>query len=455
MADQNPYAQFVQPDTSSEADSGPNPYSQFVPGEDTQSPSLMEKLGQTWPAQAVKSLYSAATLPGDVAAGKGTVTPAVPGMWSDVDEAKQQATEGNIGKRTLNLATVASPVPAPMRAGEGVAGAAVTPKLAERTTAPTAQQLHDAADGDYAVARSMDVKVNPTAVKTFANGLQLQMERDGLRDYLAPKTFNALKEMQNPPEGAAANIADIDGMRKVFGAAARDFTNPTEQAAASRAIGELDNYVRNIHPDDVISGDAKAAQKVLDSARGNYSAAKRADLIEGKEQKAEYQAGASGSGANINNALRQQFKTILNNPKIQKGFNDDELDQMRQVVMGTKTGNAARAIGKLAPTGVVSGALGLEIGSHLMGGPTGVAALPIAGAVAKRIGEASTQRQIDALSQMTRGRSPLAQVLSSIPERVPPRAPLPAGPLAPVLAAAAQSAINRPTITVPRRATTN
>lgn len=35
-----------------------------------QAPSFTQKLGQTWPAQAAKSVYGAATLPGDVYAGR-------------------------------------------------------------------------------------------------------------------------------------------------------------------------------------------------------------------------------------------------------------------------------------------------------------------------------------------------------------------------------------------------
>jgi hypothetical protein len=113
---------------------------------------------------------------------------------------------------------------------------------------------------------------------------------------------------------------------------------------------------------------------------------------------------------------------ILRNPKSQRGFSADEIDQMRQIVRGTPGANLARKIGKLAPSGVVSGALALDIGSTLFTGvPLGASIPAIAGSVAKKIGETATQRGIDALSEMTRNRSPLAK-------QAVPRTPLPVPP---------------------------
>jgi len=300
----------------------------------------------------------------------------------------------------------------PKKVGKGIVPAG-TPTIKADVAPPTTQQLYDAAEGDYAVARSMNVQVKPTSIRNFAVGLQNTMEQSGLRDYLAPKTFGALKEMQTIPQNSVANLADIDGMRKVLGHAAGDYMNPTEQMAASNAIGELDNYVKNISPSDVISGDINAAQDALESARGNYAAAKRSDIIDGKQERAQLQAGATGSGANINNALRQKMKEILTSPKAQRGFSDDELDQMRQVVMGTKVGNISRLLGKLAPTGVVSGALSMGAGFGLTGEPIGSVVLPAIGTAAKAIGDLSTKRQIGTLSEMVRSRSPLANQLKA------------------------------------------
>lgn len=305
----------------------------------------------------------------------------------------------------------------------GIAGPVA--RLPKPPPAPSIAQLYDAANGDYAVAHAMDVNVQPSSIGNFASNLQAQLEGDGLRDYLAPKTFSALQEMQNAAAQAAqaqgpgvvpmTNLADIDGMRRVLGNAAADFGNPTEQHAAGRAIAGLDSYVRSIPQSDVMSGDVGAAQRVLESARGNYAAAKRAELIESQEDKANRQAGVTGSGANINNALRQKMNQVLNNKGMQRGFTQDELDQIRSIAMGTPMGNLARKIGKLAPTGVVSSIP--VLGAIAAGEPMTAAVVGGIGHAAKLAGEMSTSRGVDALSEMTRNRSPLALQLRGLQRR--------------------------------------
>ncbi len=398
--------------------------------------SFGQKLEQTWPVQLAERVYRSLTLPGDVATGKTAIQPTTPGMWSDEDEARLQATNAAITGRAKDLAQLVTPVSPAARIGVGFAGVPQSPSVTPRfPQSPSVDQLYAAANGDYAVARAMGVQIKPQSVANFAQRFQGELENDGFRDYLAPKTFSALNEMQNVPDGNAfANLADIDGMRRVLGRAAGDFTNPTEQEAASRAIGALDKYVGSVPSADVVSGDAQAVQRVLDSARGNYAAAKRAELIESQEEKAQRQAGVSGSGANINNALRQRMNQIINNKKLQRGFSDDEVDQMRQIAMGTPSGNLARKIGKLAPTGVVSSIPFL--GAVAMGEPVTAATIGTIGHVGKALGERSTERGIESLSEAVRARSPLAQQLKAISDVTP------AGP--PSLAAQAPLRFLRP-----------
>lgn len=64
---------------------------------------LFDKLGQTWPAELAKSIYGAFSLPGQVAGGILNVQPSQPGMWSDEDEARQQATQQTMMNRAADL----------------------------------------------------------------------------------------------------------------------------------------------------------------------------------------------------------------------------------------------------------------------------------------------------------------------------------------------------------------
>jgi hypothetical protein len=198
--------------------------------------------------------------------------------------------------------------------------------------------------------------------------------------------------------------------------------DPAERDAARRAIGEIDTFMSSLHPSDVAINPQFTQQVTREAAiaRGNYAAAKRSELIDQAQAKAERQASRAGSGANIDNATRQKISAILDNPKKLRGFNADERDQMERIVAGTFTGNAARLLGKLAPTGVVS--TGLSAGLGMATGLPWYAA-PIAGFAAKKAGDLSTARGLSRLSNQVRSRSPLAQQRAARPLQVSPLAP--------------------------------
>ena len=67
------------------------------------SDTLRRLMTQTWPAKAAKSVLEALMLPGKVAGGELATQPSQPGMWSDVDEARQQATQGTMMDRAADL----------------------------------------------------------------------------------------------------------------------------------------------------------------------------------------------------------------------------------------------------------------------------------------------------------------------------------------------------------------
>lgn len=265
---------------------------------------------------------------------------------------------------------------------------------------PSAGALKEAATKGYTAARDIDLEITPEAMQSAAARIRQSLSDAGYRDYLAPKTFRALAEMESAP----GKLADLEGIRRLLSKAGGDLA---EKDAVRTAIGQLDDFVHGIGPDDVLRGDANAAMKVLGEARGNYAASKRADLVAEALSKAELQASSAGSGGNIDNAIRQQFKSILNNPKKLRGFSAEEVAMMRQIVAGTKAGNAARLVGKLAPTGIVSGALSSGAGLAAFGGP-GAVALPVAGFAGKALGDTSTKRLAAALSQAVRSRAPAA-----------------------------------------------
>lgn len=358
---------------------------------------------QTWPEKAVRGLFA---LP------EKTITAA-----ASQPAGSREATEAMFGpawETTLatagGLGTLRTGVPKPVT--------------------PTTEALNAAGSAGYNQAREMGLQLAPESIVRLADTTAAQLERIGLNADLAPDTFRTLARMREAPPGSHVDVSNLETIRATLREAARNFNNPREQKAASQAIAALDDHLANVGARDVVAGDPAAASRVLSDARGNYAAAKRAETLDDAAWQAELNAGSANSGQNVNNATRQQLKGILKNDKKSSGFSDDELAQMERVVTGTGAGNTARYIGNLLGGGgglgqITGSGIGAGVGAALagpVGAGVGAAVPPVTGAIAKALGNASTRRQSDILSEMVRQRSPLYQgqpLPSGVPDSLP------------------------------------
>jgi hypothetical protein len=278
---------------------------------------------------------------------------------------------------------------------------------------PSREQLYDAADAGYKAARDLGVKFDSGKVGDLAYSTQANLIEDGFISITAPKTHQMMEMLRNAiskaPEGITASFADMDGIRRALGKIAGG-ADKTDAAAAKIAMRNLDDFIAK--GEGVIAGDAKELSRVISDARGNYAAASRAGTFERKAEAADLQAASGGSGANIDNAMRQRIKDILKSPKELRGFSPDEVVQMRKIVVGTPAGNTARLLGKLAPTGVVSSVMSGGAGYATLG-PVGGLAVPAVGFAAKKLSDVMTARQMGKLDELIRSNSPLAKQMQA------------------------------------------
>lgn len=343
------------------------------------------------------SAVGAATLPGDVYQGK-------------TDPFSDEA----IGRAT-DLAGLVSPI-SPASRGVGVGGL----RRAGTTEVPSADALRTAASAGYDKARNLGVDYSSQSVSDLASGLRASLEKDGILDNLAPKSFGILDNLAKPPEGSVAGLQGIEAARRAFGNAARDFTNPTEQLAAKRIIEGLDDFVTRADPASVVAGPASEAAGILKDARGNYAAAKRSDLLTGREELADLRSVAANSGRNYDNSMRQRLVDVLAKPKLGAGFNDTEQAAIEEVIRGNPLRNSTRNIANLLGGGgglgnFLTGAAGAGAGAAVGGVPgamVGAAAGALPGVAAKGVQNALAKRAFNALEESVRKRSPLYEELA-------------------------------------------
>lgn len=152
---------------------------------------------------------------------------------------------------------------------------------------------------------------------------------------LTPKTARvsqimakASDEMAQEPT-AALPFSSLDQMRRQAGAAAGDVANRTDQQAGMTVIEGLDDFVRTLGPDDVAAGDVEALKTAIPKARDVWSRMTRSQLLDDAiDQSDNYHSGGAS-------AIRNQFASILRNPKISRNFSDAEKKVLQKVVSGS------------------------------------------------------------------------------------------------------------------------
>lgn len=265
---------------------------------------------------------------------------------------------------------------------------------------PTTEEIRNAADTGFKSARNSGVTVQATDVQQVAQSIRQKLRDEGGRATIHPKTFGILDELEKPAQGAFADVGDLHSIRRALGQAARD---KDEAGIAGAAMRELDQYISTVSPE-------------LKEAIDNYAAAMRSDTVAGRVDRADLNAASANSGQNLDNAIRQQVKAILVNPKERKGYTKDELDLMRSIVKASSPSNLMRGLGNLLGGGGGLGAFATGGLSASMTGPAGLA-VPAVGWLVKQLGNKMTAGRVAKLDEAVRSRSPLAQ---SVPPQVVP-----------------------------------
>lgn len=278
---------------------------------------------------------------------------------------------------------------------------------AAKVAAPTVEALKDAARAGYQSEAVKGLQLDPQALSNWSNAARAALEDKGFVSELAPGTHAILKRAAGPiPDGSTVTGTNVDSLRKALGNAAKS-SNSTERAAAVRSMEELDKFLPAVKPGEVIAGSPEVAASTLADARGNWSAASHAELLDKKQLRAELRAAAANSGQNVANSVRQRIADILVSDRERRGFSKQEIALMERVVNGSGAQNAIRALGNLMGGGGGALAAGYEVAGALGHGP--LAAVPAVGFGLKKLSNALVGRDMDKLNELVRSNSPLGR----------------------------------------------
>jgi len=274
----------------------------------------------------------------------------------------------------------------------GVLGSIGRPTVAGAI--PSIDDLELAKTAAYAKADAAGARYTPPAYEGMVQNILRDASADNISAVRHPKAVSLIKQMAAAADGGyAPTLTQLDQWRQV---ARRDLVapaagNPDQTAEAhfgGLVIDNIDHFIDNAKPTDMATGSATQAASAIQDARAANSVFRKSQTVQDAIVTAQHRAASTGSGGNLNNAIRQNIRKILDSPKKVAPFSPGERQMMEQIINSSGLQNTLRLIGKLSPVGNgLMAALGIgAVASNPL-----MAAFPMAGAVAKHFADNATQ----------------------------------------------------------------
>jgi hypothetical protein len=358
---------------------------------------------QTWPERAVRGI-------GDtVMGGAEMMKKGMEGGYGDPRSAEMDAAviPDAVQASTLGL----SAAPEAAKIAGGVVDAASKARQI-RNELPTTEEIKKSSQAAYKAVEDGRLIASPESLNRLVSATHAGLDQRLMDENVAPRTFKALGQL----EKSEGDLKGILSVRDRLGELKPK--DGTDHEAALHVKDAIDNYIDTLPPEEVIQGDAPLTKALLDHARQSWKSFAQADQVQSALEIGEHKAAVSGVGANSQNAMRQRIREIVDSGK-SRYYSDKAKKQLEDIFMGTWVTNAARKIGKFAPSGPVSAlsTMNAALGGFMAGG-TGTAAM-MAGAVAipatiaKYLGTYLTKGQIAELENILRSESPLGRATTS------------------------------------------
>lgn len=254
--------------------------------------------------------------------------------------------------------------------------------LGRTPEAPSLEQLKAAKDAKYRAVDTAGEQFSPEQVQTLATGIGDDLAASGIDPVLNPMPYRFSQVISDRAQ-SPMSLRELDKIDSKIG---RKLLTSTD--------GE-DRYLGGLMRDNISEFmDANGGTGLIGEARTAYKKYRNLERVMGAADKAERRAASSGSGGNEDNAIRQNIRGILDNPKVAKFYSKEERAAMEKVVRGTKGQNLARRVGKMSPEngGLMAGLMTL---GSVLNPVVGVPAA--AGFVSKRIADQATRKNLDEL----------------------------------------------------------
>ena len=259
--------------------------------------------------------------------------------------------------------------------------------------APSIDELRAGANAAYKRVENAGVSVDQGALASKVDDILAGMRKTGLDEgggalSLTPQSARLADVMTETATAPSKGISfgDLEVLRRKAGIPAYNIKNKVEASMGSQAISGLDDFVNGLaaNPSHVVGGDASNIAADIAAARDAYARMSRSQLIQDA-----IEAGGGNYLSGGSSGIRNQFKNLLRNKKLMRGFSDMEKAAMRKVINGSipeqALNLAASGLGQMATVG--AGAAVGHIPGALAGGAVAAGARKLSEAVTTKKAE--------------------------------------------------------------------
>lgn len=355
--------------------------------------------------------------------------PAVPQMVTDAWNAIQapgRALQGEYNQVEIGPNGSVSPFDPRMVSDASALAGLVTPSsvasragpaagsIMRQVATPEIDDLYAAKDAAYKTVDQLGAKYSQEAVDRLYGDMIRLASESNISPTRHPKAYSMLVDLQD--RNRPHSLTELDQMRQEI---RRDLLNGDDAEAhfGQKFIDAIDNFIENAGPSEISGVTGDTANWAIKTARQANTTLRKSETLQDALNRARLNAASSGSGGNIDNAIRQQLKIILNNPNKSRGFTKAELEQIDKIIMGdNKLQNTIRLIGKLSPSG---NGLMAALGIGATAANPLLAAAPAIGLAAKSMADRATTGAAENLTRSVRtgGAQPLPRLPGPISSR--------------------------------------
>lgn len=291
-----------------------------------------------------------------------------------------------------------------------------------KKAAPSMEQLQGMKNAAYGAVDDSGAVYSQNAYDDLVSAVQQSAKADRIHPMRHPKASSMIDDLADM-SGQTQSLTELDQLRQVVRRDVANATDPAEAHFGRLIIDNIDDFVDNAGPGQMIGGNADEAASLIANARDLNSRFRKVQTLEDMMKSASRQAGSTGSGGNINNKMLQKLRGVLDNPKKARMFTQAELDMMDAIIASNNSGmqSVARRVGKLSPTG---NGLMTALGIGGAAANPMLAGVPAVGALAKHAADKGTAGKLELLKAMMAGGDDFVNLASQTQSQAAQRAML-------------------------------